>query len=174
MPLIAKPLPSLTFLVEAFRLDVETGQLFWRDRPCSHFSSVRRQKAFNTKLSGKRADRPKKDGYRFVKFQFGGKKEVFAAHRVIWKLIHGSDPTQVIDHIDRNPGNNRPDNLRDVSLSENLHNCINRTPGRTFHRGGVSLERGKFRVRIHKDGRYFHLGCFPTMAAAEAAIKAVL
>ena len=44
------------------------------------------------------------------------------AHRVIWKMVNGSDPTNVIDHIDNNPLNNDISNLRDVTQRENLLN----------------------------------------------------
>jgi hypothetical protein len=42
-------------------------------------------------------------------------------HRLIWLHTTGEWP-EVIDHIDRNPANNKLDNLRSVSASENLLN----------------------------------------------------
>jgi len=42
-------------------------------------------------------------------------------HRAIFWLHHGYWPKE-IDHIDRNPLNNRVENLREVSRSENLRN----------------------------------------------------
>ena len=46
----------------------------------------------------------------------------YLASRVIWKMVTGKDPDQVIDHIDNNPLNNDISNLRDVTQRENLLN----------------------------------------------------
>jgi hypothetical protein len=40
--------------------------------------------------------------------------------RVVWKLAYGTDPEQVIDHIDNNPMNNDISNLRDISQGDNM------------------------------------------------------
>ena len=42
--------------------------------------------------------------------------------RLIWKMVNGKDPVQVIDHIDNNPQNNCIKNLRDVTPKENSLN----------------------------------------------------
>lgn len=174
MPLVSKPLPSLEFLNEALRLDVETGQLCWKKRPRHHFSCLQAQGRWNTLFAGNRAEQSAPGGYRRITFWFEGRKQHFAAHRIVWKMVKGVDPVEVIDHINRVQGDNRPSNLRDISHIANLHNSAARTPGRSVLRGGVSLVRGQFRARIRKDGRYVHLGYFPTVAAAEAAIVVAL
>ena len=46
----------------------------------------------------------------------------YLASRVIWKMVTGKDPDQVIDHIDNNPLNNNISNLRDVTQKENSLN----------------------------------------------------
>jgi hypothetical protein len=62
---------------------------------------------------------PKIDQRAYIKL---GKKR-FATSRVIYCLCNGSiDSDMVIDHIDNNPMNNKIDNLRQVSQSENLSN----------------------------------------------------
>lgn len=43
-------------------------------------------------------------------------------HRIIWLWMTGEWPVNVIDHIDRAPDNNKWDNLRDVSHSDNVMN----------------------------------------------------
>ena len=46
------------------------------------------------------------------------------AHRVVWFLCKGEDPGDfLIDHIDGNPSNNRIENLRKVTASQNSRNC---------------------------------------------------
>ncbi len=56
------------------------------------------------------------DGYRHI-----GKHPV---HRVVATAFHGDPPSKghVVDHIDTNKENNRPDNLRWVTRAENLFN----------------------------------------------------
>ena len=52
-------------------------------------------------------------------FWFLGRKHY--VHRVAWAISYGYWPLE-IDHIDRNPQNNRLDNLREVTRSENQRN----------------------------------------------------
>jgi len=49
----------------------------------------------------------------------------YAVHTVAFCLYYGRWPSvdKVIDHIDRNKHNNRKDNLREVTNSENGLNC---------------------------------------------------
>lgn len=56
------------------------------------------------------------------------------AHRVIYELIHGSIPDgMLIDHIDQDPTNNHPDNLRLATHSQNACNLL---------KGGRPLPKG--------------------------------
>lgn len=50
----------------------------------------------------------------------------FRNHRIIWLWHHGYIPEGFLDHIDRNPKNNRIENLREVSNSCNQRNSIQR------------------------------------------------
>lgn len=61
------------------------------------------------------------DGYRHINFpsEYGGR---FAAHRIVWKWVHGRDPRGVIDHINGIRDDNRIANLRDVSPIDNAQN----------------------------------------------------
>ena len=49
-------------------------------------------------------------------------RRMYLAHRVAWIYVYGVWPSKFIDHIDRNPSNNRILNLRDVGQSENMQN----------------------------------------------------
>jgi hypothetical protein len=60
----------------------------------------------------------KQDGYYAVKV----KGKLFPAHRLVMQL-HGQDMQgQYVDHIDRNRGNNRIENLRIATITENNNN----------------------------------------------------
>ena len=89
----------------------------------------------------------------------------YLAHRIIFLWHHGYLP-DMIDHIDRNKRNNHIENLRESTLSENNINKVKiklmkgNEPSSQYK--GVSWEkdRNKWRVRIMKDGKRFHLGRF--------------
>lgn len=76
----------------------------------------------------------KQDGYREITIQ--GRK--FLEHRVIWALHYGEWPTQILDHINGMPGDNRIENLRQVSNGQNQLNKLchrnGRMAGVTFHK----------------------------------------
>lgn len=77
------------------------------------------------------------------------------AHRVIWELVNGPIPEGMeIDHIDRCRSNNKVDNLRLVTSSENSCNTSGHSDYRTgvknisFHQNGYSIEVMRKGVRI--------------------------
>ena len=61
-----------------------------------------------------------KKGYRRV----GIDRKCLLVHRLICEAFHGACPSGKfqVDHLDRNPSNNRPGNLRWVTPSENSRN----------------------------------------------------
>lgn len=69
-------------------------------------------------LNGRRLDYHDKEGYYAVYYL--GKK--YIAHRLAWYLSYGTWPTMLIDHIDRDKGNNRLENLREVNVEGNQRN----------------------------------------------------
>jgi hypothetical protein len=71
-----------------------------------------------SKRYGKRVDIKCFDGYRVVTFA----KNKYAAGRLAFLLAEGRWPDAQIDHINRNREDNRWENLRDVSHSENQRN----------------------------------------------------
>jgi len=51
--------------------------------------------------------------------------ESYLGHRLVWLLHYGYLPENEIDHINRTPWSNHPDNLREVSKSCNARNSGN-------------------------------------------------
>lgn len=47
---------------------------------------------------------------------------LYQSSRVIWKMMTGQEPREIIDHKDGNPLNNKWDNLRCATYSQNLQN----------------------------------------------------
>lgn len=108
--------------IEYFRTCLQhtaDGRLLWKERPTSHFSSVRSARTWNTRFAGKPAFTAKNSaGY--YHGTVDGKN--YLAHRVIWMLEQGAWPMEEIDHRDGNPGNNSLNNLRECTRSQNLQN----------------------------------------------------
>jgi hypothetical protein len=91
-------------------------------------------------------------------------KKDYLSHRVAWYLYYGVDPgVYVIDHIDCNKANNIITNLR---LANDSLNTQNRKSTK-----GYSLERGKYRVRIHINSVNYTVGTYNTELEAKEAYK---
>lgn len=109
------------------------------------------------------------DGYRRV--HLNGVR--LPVHRVVWAMVNGRWPDEgkVIDHIDGNPSNNHPDNLREVTWQENAQN--RRRPSKNNRTGtrvpGVSWNSalGQFAVNLKIDGKVRFLGSFDHLPDAE-------
>ena len=71
-------------------------------------------------------------------------QKVFA-HIVVWTLHHGDPGDMMVDHIDRDPTNNRVSNLRLASRQQNGQNSSRSS--KSGYRG-VYQHRGKWRVVI--------------------------
>jgi len=91
-------------------------------------------------------------------------------HRVIWAYHYGEIGKGVyIDHINRDPLDNRIENLRICNISQNQGNSklnFNSTSG---FKGVHMLKSGRFQAGINKQGKKFHLGTFDTAEEAHAA-----
>lgn len=112
---------------EYFTYEKETGHLYWNTRPLSDFQSDRAGRSWNNKYVGKRAggvSQSKKDNTAYFKttITVDGKTVNLTAHRIVWFLNYGVWPEGLIDHIDGNGLNNRIDNLRDVTSTNNGRN----------------------------------------------------
>lgn len=76
------------------------------------------------------------------------------AHRVVWFLCTGEDPTAdfVIDHIDGDSSNNVFENLRKVTVTENNKNVKMRVDNKTGYKGISFREEGYYIVNWSENG----------------------
>lgn len=91
----------------------------------------------------------------------GGTNDGYAATQLngttmyMHRLIMGAAPSEMVDHIDGNPLNNRRSNLRIVTRSQNAAN-ISTTRNATGYKGVATFpSRGKYQGRVCKDGGTF-------------------
>ena len=99
--------------------------------------------------------------------------ESYPAHRLAWLYAQGVWPEHQIDHINRNPSDNRIENLREATDAENSQN---RSIGRNNTSGyvGVTWNRQaeKWQAQIVVKGKYKNLGLYDTPEAAYEAYLA--
>jgi hypothetical protein len=95
----------------------------------------------------------------------GSEWKKISVHHAIWYFHTGEWPIDMIDHIDGQKDNNRIDNLRTCSQSENNMN----TNARSGYKG-VSWDKStnSWTSVIHKDYKQYWIGRFET--AEEAAL----
>jgi hypothetical protein len=109
---VRKPIP-LEDLSELF--DVVDGKLIGREVPW-------RRRESNSRVSGKELGTLTPDGYLVVNFndRFGHKHRMLV-HRLIYYMHTGKLP-DLVDHINRDPLDNRLENLRGANKTLNAHN----------------------------------------------------
>ena len=81
------------------------------------------------------------------------------AHRVIWEMYNGSIPEGlVIDHIDGDPSNNKIENLRLATISQNSFNQSIRKDKSNNLPKGISYRKGnKLIARVQAYGKRYKL-----------------
>ena len=107
-------------------------------------------KFFNNRLVGLRAGRKTGSGW-----QVHSVSAHFQAHRVIWEKLNGPIPVgQVIDHIDGDPFNNNPDNLRLATVEQNAQNAKTRKDNKSGYKNVYFHKKsGKYLVGIQCKGK---------------------
>ena len=147
-------------LIQIFkeRFFYKDGVLFWKNGP----------------KKGKKAGHKDKNGYSAVRITFSYKQsKLFLLHRVIFGICHGYIPN-IIDHIDRNPENNKVENLRP---SDKKLNSINTGLSVKNKSGvkGVVFYKGKWdafvHIRLGGCRKKINLGRFKTLEDAKHARK---
>jgi len=131
----ANKLPDMHYLNEALIYDESCpSYLRWKDRPRSHFNTSRGHLIFKSRSANKSAGHKTKSGDGVESYSVKITQISYPAHRVVFALVNGFDPCdKEVDHIDRNPLNNKADNLRISTRNENASNKntpANNTSGR--------------------------------------------
>ena len=137
-------------LLRVMQLDGSTGKMYWRD-------SMGRAGA------GDEVGTVDTRGYRMTVIQ--GKK--YWMHRLVWFYAHGVWPVDEIDHINHCKSDNRPENLRDVSRSLNMHNRETPALGVKWH-GKSCLWRAYANVNKKHISLGYHRDWFDAVCARKS------
>lgn len=158
-------LPSQEVLRQLLRYEPSTGKLFWKERTGG--KSEKHTKTWNSRNAGTEAfPTIHKQGYR--KGTLLG--VTVLAHRVAWAIQTGVWPDEQVDHINGMKSDNRWENLRQVTNSENCRNMPipkHNTSGVL----GVYTEGKGWKAAIQVGGKNIHLGCFRSLSDAAQARK---
>lgn len=144
--------PTLQRIVELFDYDPETGVI------------IRKFKGGQRKIVNAKR---RKDG---GTIRIDGND--YKAHRVAWLIYYGEWPTLFIDHINRNPADNRICNLRQATDAENKRNVGRRSHNTSGYKG-VTWDpvNNKWLAHATYEGKGYHLGRYSNIEEAAMAYK---
>jgi hypothetical protein len=112
----------------------------------------------------------KSDGYYVIRFG----RIAYALHRLVWIYHNGDIPDgMLVDHVDGNKVNNRIENLRLATKSQNNHNSKIHSNNTSGIKGIFrDKSRNKWRAQLAINGKIKSVGSFDTIEEAEAAVIA--
>lgn len=117
------------------------------------------------KLVGKALGRIGRGGYVNIQVM----KRNYYAHRLAWIYVYGYSPKNQIDHINGVKNDNRIDNLREATASQNTFNRRLRVPPSGVR--GVFKDRYGFKAYIKIENRQIFLGRFNSLEEAATVRK---
>lgn len=142
------------YLKQRLEYDPETGIFIWKYNPLS-------TKTRNTRFAGKVAGSIRRDESRprhdYWSININGMH--CTAHRLAWLYVTGYLPKR-LDHKDGDGLNNRFDNLREATHSQNSANTYNKETG-------IRETDHGYQARIQIDGISKCLGTFTTKEEAQ-------
>ncbi len=162
------PLPDLNYLKECFEIDetLMCGLRWKSDRPISHFSTYYNYKSWFKSCAGNPCQtKGGKGQYYCVRMR----NSRFFNHRIIYALHNNTVDfeNKIIDHIDGNKLNNKPSNLRLVTMFENALNTKIHKDNKTGYKN-ISFNRKaqKYVCSIQTSGKSLFIGLFSSLEEA--------
>ena len=136
------------FEAKGFKYDPETGEI--------------------TGIRGKVITRKHTQGYIFLAIVLDGKNITLRAHQFAWWISYREVPDEdlVIDHIDRDPSNNRISNLKLKTQQENVINSDRVENCKGYY---YSKQFGKWIPYVWVNKKQINLGYFSTEEEARQA-----
>ena len=163
---------ELKFIRSILNYEPDTGVFTWNKRTPDMFSSKNPSRicsVWNARLSGKKAGKISGPGYVYITVL----NKNILAHRLAWFYVNGFWPRKNIDHKNLNKLDNRIDNLREATHSQNMIN-VPRPKNNTSGFKGVSFSKRhkSWCACITINYRKHHLGYFKDPEDAHAAYAA--
>jgi hypothetical protein len=135
-------------LKEVLSYDKDTG-IFIRNKNGKIVGSARADGSLNIMIDGKH----------------------YKNNRLAWFWMTGSWPSNVVDHIDRTPANNRWSNLREASTTENGYNSSLSKANKSGVKGVFwNSQKKKWHAVIRANGKNKHIGFFDDLKIASEVI----
>lgn len=148
--------------------DPTTGVFRWKPRTPDMFETELHTtehmcKTWNSRYAGNIIDTKDRNGYtQIIIF-----KRKYRANRIAWLYITGCWPTDLIDHDNTNTSDDRFDNLRPASFSQNQANRRLSSNNRSGVKGvSWCSKRNKWRAVIQINRKQIHIGYFDTIDEA--------
>lgn len=136
-------------------LEYKDGKLFWK------------VKKRNGAKPGDEAGYVNNTGYKMVRVNY----VAYLQHRLIW-IMHGNDPVDCLDHIDGDPLNNRIENLRSATDSQNNWNAKLKSTNTSGVKGVNWCKKYmRWHGRVSFKGKRHHVGYFKDKDECVNAVK---
>src|SRR6185437_13718583 len=141
-------------LLEDLVYEPETGHFLWR-------RNIYRVTA------GSIAGSAGSGGYIYIKLR----QKKYLAHRLAWFYVHKEWPDTEIDHANHSKTDNRLDNLRKASRSDNRSNSLRTKSGLkgAYFNPKKNSKSRPWHSHIHINGKSIRLGSFATEIEAHVA-----
>jgi hypothetical protein len=150
---------------------VQLKELLHYDPATGVFTNAQKRGRCHRAVPNSPAGYARKDKYLII--QLASKK--YYAHHLAWLYGYGALPSAQVDHIDRNPANNRLANLRLVTRSENVHNSSPSRKNTSGYRGVTwNGKNGKWQAQIMANCKYHFLGLFDDATVASQVYLAAV
>lgn len=145
-------------------VDYLEGSLYWKTRPDAHFRTAKAARRWNERFAGRPAGR--RVG-KYFDVELGGAR--VRLHQLVW-FLHRGYWADYLDHANGDPHDNRIENLRACTRSENAANSGMR-PTNTSGFRGVRKVKGRWSAQISRLGKSVYLGTFSSAEGASEAYQ---
>jgi len=134
---------SITQELVQYLFDYKDGKLIWKNHRWS-------------RKNGSVAGVISRCGYLMVAIN----RKRYLVHRIVW-IWHKGELPDVLDHINGDKTDNRIDNLRPTTMSENAWNRTSKGRNTSGHKGVTKHKAsGKWQVFITENGNYRYFGLY--------------
>ena len=154
---------------ELLDYDASAGTLRWRPRACKWFANPKTAYWWNSRYAETPAFTTQGDSGYLIGALFNRK---YRAHRIAWLHYYGEWPVEHVDHINHDRTDNRIDNLRSATRTDNNRN-MSRSKANTSGVTGVNWHKAakNWQARIYVEGECVVLGYFNDIVEAASARK---